>query len=215
MDKNTIIGLVIIFLILIGFSYLNRPSEEQVREMRRQDSIARVEQRRIEQAARQRQEAIEASMAENAGKVQGDSMFMQDSLQETVYTLENDKVKLHISTRGGRIILVDLKEYRTHDSLPLVLWQEGSSQMGMNFYARNREIETDKFLFVPDRAETSLYAKDEAQVLSMRLYAEATKYIEYRYTLTPDSYMADFSIITHHMGDVIAANSSFLTLKWG
>lgn len=215
MDKNTIIGLVIIFLILIGFSYLNRPSEEQVREMRRQDSIARVEQRRIEQAARQRQEAIEASMAENAGKVQGDSMFMQDSLQETVYTLENDKVKLHISTRGGRIILVDLKEYRTHDSLPLVLWQEGSSQMGMNFYARNREIETDKFLFVPDRAETSLYAKDEAQVLSMRLYAEATKYIEYRYTLAPDSYMADFSIITHHMGDVIAANSSFLTLKWG
>ena len=43
MDKNTIAGLVIIFLILIGFSYLTRPSKEQVAEMqRKQDSIARV-----------------------------------------------------------------------------------------------------------------------------------------------------------------------------
>ena len=42
MDKNTIAGLVIIFLILIGFSYLTRPSKEQVAEMqRKQDSIAR------------------------------------------------------------------------------------------------------------------------------------------------------------------------------
>ncbi len=56
MDKNTIAGLVIIFLILIGFSYLTRPSKEQVAEMqRKQDSIARVDRLRAQELAAQQQ----------------------------------------------------------------------------------------------------------------------------------------------------------------
>lgn len=215
MDKNTVIGLVIIFLILIGFSYLNRPSEEQVREMQRQDSIARVEKQKMEIAAVQRQLEMEAAANGNAAGIKRDSVFMQDSLAEQLYTLENDKIKLNISTRGGRITIVDLKEYRTHDSLPLVLWKEKESVLGMNFYAQNKEINTENFLFVPSTTTTTLYAKEQAQTLTMRLYADSTKYIEYQYSLAPDSYMVDFNIITHNMGDVIASNSSFLTLNWG
>ena len=117
MDKNTIIGLVIIFLILIGFSYLTKPSEEQVREMQRQqDSIARVEQRRRELAAEQQQKEQSARLALQPTV---DSLFAQQETTEKIITLENNKVKLHISTQGGRIVYVDLKEYRTHDSLPL------------------------------------------------------------------------------------------------
>lgn len=215
MDKNTVIGLVIIFLILIGFSYLNRPSEEQVREMQRQDSIARVEKQKMEIAAVQRQLEMEAAANGNAAGIKRDSVFMQDSLAEQLYTLENNKIKLNISTRGGRITIVDLKEYRTHDSLPLVLWKEKESVLGMNFYAQNKEINTENFLFVPSATTTTLYAKEQAQTLTMRLYADSTKYIEYQYSLAPDSYMVDFNIITHNMGDVIASNSSFLTLNWG
>ncbi|MCI5706054.1 MAG: membrane protein insertase YidC [Odoribacter sp.] len=215
MDKNTVIGLVIIFLILIGFSYLNRPSEEQVREMQRQDSIARVEKQKMEIAAVQRQLEMEAAANGNAAGIKRDSVFMQDSLAEQLYTLENNKIKLNISTRGGRITIVDLKEYRTHDSLPLVLWKEKESVLGMNFYAQNKEINTENFLFVPSATTPTLYAKEQAQTLTMRLYADSTKYIEYQYSLAPDSYMVDFNIITHNMGDVIASNSSFLTLNWG
>ena len=215
MDKNTVIGLVIIFLILIGFSYLNRPSDEQVREMQRQDSIARVEKQKMEIAAVQRQLEMEAAANGNAAGIKRDSVFMQDSLAEQLYTLENNKIKLNISTRGGRITIVDLKEYRTHDSLPLVLWKEKESVLGMNFYAQNKEINTENFLFVPSTTTTTLYAKEQAQTLTMRLYADSTKYIEYQYSLAPDSYMVDFNIITHNMGDVIASNSSFLTLNWG
>ena len=215
MDKNTVIGLVIIFLILIGFSYLNRPSEEQVREMQRQDSIARVEKQKMEIAAVQRQLEMEAAANGNAAGIKRDSVFMHDSLEELLYTLENNKIKLNISTRGGRITIVDLKEYRTHDSLPLVLWKEKESVLGMNFYAQNKEINTENFLFVPSATTPTLYAKEQAQTLTMRLYADSTKYIEYQYSLAPDSYMVDFNIITHNMGDVIASNSSFLTLNWG
>ena len=216
MDKNTIIGLVIIFLILIGFSYFNRPSEEQVREMQRQDSIAKVEQRKMEEAARLRAQEFEAAKEDSpSSRTSKDSVFIQQNIEDEIYTLENDKIKLHISTKGGRIVYVDLKEYRTHDSLPLVLWKNGETAFGMNFYARNQQINTENFFFTPSSTETTLYAKDKAQILTMRLYADSTKFIDYVYTLDPDSYMVGFSINTRNMGDVIASNSSFLTLFWG
>ena len=214
MDKNTITGLVIIFLILIGFSYFTRPSEEQVRAMQRQqDSIARVERERMELAARQQQEKDNAA----AVAVQKDTIFSQDSLENKTIILENDKVRLHIATQGGRISFVELKEYRTHDSLPLILWRSDESRLGLNFYARNQQINTEKFLFIPSTTGTNLYAKDKEQALSMRLYADParTQYVEFVYKLSPDSYMADFDIVTRNMGNVIASNSSFLTLFWG
>ena len=86
-------------------------------------------------------------------------------------------------TLGGRIVYVDLKEYRTHDSLPLVLWKNGETAFGMNFYARNQEINTEKFFFTPSTTETTLYAQGNEQVLSMRLYADSSRYLEYLYKL--------------------------------
>ncbi|NCE72409.1 membrane protein insertase YidC [Odoribacter sp. Z80] len=215
MDKNTIIGLILIFLILIGFSYFNHPSEEQRLEMLRQDSIAKVE-RKAEIAAARQQASVESSPNGLATpSSQADSVFFQANAENKIITLENDKIKLHISTQGGQIVYVDLKEYRTHDSLPLVLWKKQEATFGLNFYALNQEINTEKFFFTPGTTETTLYAKDQEQTLSMRLYADSTKYIEYLYKLAPDSYMTDFSILTHEMGEVIASNSSFLTLNWG
>ena len=218
MDKNTIAGLVIIFLILIGFSYFTRPSKEQVAEMqRKQDSIARVDRLRAQELAAQQQaqKTPANTTAANPLATKSDSIFVQNDTENKIITLENDKIKLHISTLGGRIVYVDLKEYRTHDSLPLVLWKNGETAFGMNFYARNQEINTEKFFFTPSTTETTLYAQGNEQVLSMRLYADSSRYLEYLYKLAPDSYMTDFSIITHNMGDVIASNSSFLTLFWG
>ena len=155
-----------------------------MQERHRQDSIARVEQRKMLEAERQRQEEAAATVAAHSGQTGG--AFLQDSLAEQVYTLENDKIRLDISTRGGRIVLVDLKEYRTHDSLPLVLWREGATTMGLSFYARNQEINTEKLLFVPGATEQTQYARNGEQVLSMRLYAEEDKYIEYLYKLSPE-----------------------------
>ena len=216
MDKNTIIGLVIIFLILIGFSYFTRPSEEQLKEIQRQDSIARVEAQRMQLAAEQERRDFELAQQNDTTPVsRKDSLFMQDSLREQLITLENDKIKLQINTKGGRIVFVDLKEYRTHDSLPLVLWKGDETTFGLNFYAKNKEINTENVLFAPGTTKTELYAKDSEQVLSMKLYAAPGSYVEFLYKLAPESYMVDFSINTYNMGNIIASNSSFLTLFWG
>lgn len=215
MDKNTIIGLVVIFLILIGFSYFSRPSEEQLREIQRQDSIARVEARKIAEAAQQEKNDFALQQSDSSLVKNTDTIFAQDSLKDRIITLENELIELRVSAKGGRIVYVDLKNYRTHDSLPLVLWQEDKTTFGLDFYAKNKQINTQELLFVPGTLDTVLYAKDKEQVLSMKLYAGVDSYIEYQYTLKPDSYEVGFNITTHNMGNIIASNSSFLNLFWG
>lgn len=214
MDKNTIIGLVVIFLILIGFSYFSRPSEEQLRETQRQDSITKVEARKMAATAEQEKNDFAAQKNDTSVK-DTNTVFTQDSLKNEIITLENDLIKIKISTKGGRIVYVDLKNYRTHDSLPLVLWQEGKTTFSLDFYAKNKQINTQELLFVPGSTDSVLYAKDKEQVVSMKLFSGANSYIEYLYKLKPDSYEVDFDINTHNMGDIIASNSSFLTLTWG
>ena len=148
MDKNTITGLVVIALMIIGYSYFMSPSKEEIREIHRRDSIARVEAQRAAALEKERQ-ADFASQQQEATTQATASIFKQDSLAVVEeYTLENDKIKLHINTKGGRIDYVDLKGYRTHDSLPLVLWKENKSAMGMNFYAKNRQINTEDLIFM-------------------------------------------------------------------
>ena len=216
MDKNTIFGLVLIFLILIGFSYLTRPSEAELqRAQEHRDSIARVEAARAAQVAEQEKKDFELAQQNDSLPQNQNTVFVQDSLTEKIITLENAKIRLQISTLGGRIVNVDLKDYCTHDSLPLILWNENKSTFGLNFYARNKQVNTEKYLFQPNTTESVLYAENGEQTLSLKLYSEDNKYVEFLYKLAPDSYMADFSILTHNMNDVIASNSSFLTLFWG
>ena len=216
MDRNTIVGLVLIFVILIGFSYLTRPNEEQLKRIQEQrDSIARVEAERMALAAQQEKKDFELSQETDSLKPLSPTVFVQDSLKEEIITLENNKIRLQLSTQGGRIVNVDLKEYFTHDSLPLILWKADKSTFGLNFYAQNKQINTEEFLFVPNTTETVLNATESEKTLSLKIFTGENKYIEFIYKLAPDSYMADFSIRTHNMNDVIASNSSFLTLFWG
>ena len=86
MDKNTIIGLVIIALILVGYSYFMQPSKEELRAMQVRDSIARVERARQEAEAAKRQADYEAAQRENEEMAAASAVFKQDSLPERTFT---------------------------------------------------------------------------------------------------------------------------------
>ena len=216
MDRNTITGLVVIALILIGYSYFMSPSKEELKAMHVRDSIARVEAQRAAALEKERQADFAAQQQNTETQQAGtEAIFKQDSLPVEQYTLENNKIKLHINTNGGCIDYVDLKGYRTHDSLPLILWKDHKSSMGLNFYARNKQINTADLIFVPNTNQKELNAEGAEQVLTMRAYVDENKYLEFEYKLAPDSYMVDFNINTYNLNDVIASNTNFLTLYWG
>lgn len=164
MDRNTIVGIVLIFGIFIGFTYLNKPSEKQIQAAKRaSDSLEQVRaQEQKEELAEAAQ--LEASKSASALALSGDSLniSVQQELsdkygafaaasvgKEKFYVVENNLVKLTFSNKGGRIYSVELKKYKTFDGRPVVLFEGKNSEFGINFFAQNRSIATESFYFVP------------------------------------------------------------------
>jgi len=130
-------------------------------------------------------------------------------------TLENNKVELKISLKGGRVYSARLKEYRTYDSLPLILFSGDSTVFGFNFFtADNKAIKTNFLYFKSVSDKRSYVVTSEPQSVSLRLLASGDKYIEYKYTLAPDKYMVDFDINFKSMESIIGLNQNSLTLDW-
>lgn len=216
MDKNTVIGLVLIFAIIVGFSWLNRPNEEQIEAQKRyRDSIQKVELAKAQQAAlleelqQQKANADTLVNAEVAKQFFGN--FSESAVgEEQFVTVENDLLKLVFTTKGGRIYSAELKEYKTHDSLPLVLFDKDESILDFTFLSsNNRVLHTKDFYFEPTLIKT-----ENAQKLQMRLLVSADKYLEFDYLLSDNEYKVDFLINAHNMSDELDANSNSLEMLW-
>ncbi|WP_321299096.1 membrane protein insertase YidC [Marinifilum fragile] len=216
MDKNSIWGLIIIGVILAGYTFLVMPSKEEQQAIKKSDSIARVERLHKEQLEAERVEALKKQYAEkkqDTAALQSEYGAFAGAVQqkEEIITLENKLVKISINTLGGRIANVELKEYKTHDAKKLILWGEKNSKFGLTFYAANKPMNTQDLYFTPVNSVKTVDASTAQQVVSMRLHAGEGKYIEYKYSLDPDSYMIGFDINTVGMQDVIQKE---LTFNW-
>jgi YidC/Oxa1 family membrane protein insertase len=130
-------------------------------------------------------------------------------------TLENNKIELKISPKGGRVFSARLKDYRTYDSLPLILFSGDSTIFGFNFYTTdNKAVQTNELYFTPVSEGRSFAVTTQPQSVRLRLMAGEDKYIEYKYTLAPDKYMVDFDVTFKSMESIIASNQNSLTLDW-
>ncbi len=212
MDKKTIIGFVLIGLILIGYSWYIRPSaEQQAAAKHRRDSIAAV--REAERAAamleaQMAQEAAEKAAAEVRSNtaIYGDFAAAAEG-EEQFTTLENDRLQLTISNKGGRISEARLKNYVTTDSMPLYLFQGDESRLGFTLLtSNNRVIDTQDLFFKPIALNDT--------TLAMRLAVNDTSYIDFRYTLPRDEYMLHFDIEAHNMQAYLSPQMTSLNMLW-
>lgn len=130
-------------------------------------------------------------------------------------TLENNRIELKIATRGGKVYSARVKDYTTHDSLPLILFSGDSTVFGFNFYtADNKAIQTNDLFFTPVGDDSHVTVTDGPRSVALRLLAGDDKYIEYKYTLEPDRYMVDFDVAFKSLDGIVAPNLSSLTLDW-
>ena len=103
MNKDTIIGFVLIALVLIGFSWYNQPSAEEIEAARKQDSIAAaikdnaVKQQKVDEAERKAQ--AEAAITDDSTAIF--YAALKGTNQPVI--LKNDKIELTFSTKGGTI----------------------------------------------------------------------------------------------------------------
>ncbi|HIE16555.1 MAG TPA: membrane protein insertase YidC [Bacteroidales bacterium] len=233
MDRNTIIGILLIGIILVLYSIYTQPTEEEIAAMKRQrDSIAQIEQAQNAEIAKQaaitqattkqdiiidnsdslstkndsiKQIQIKQQYGEFASATEGELKF---------YTIENSLLKLVFTNKGGKMFSAEIKNYLTYDKQPLILFSGDSTIFGLNFFDKNRSINTDNLFFTTSGNSEKKYAKDQAVSISFRLNSSNNRYIEYIYTLAPNSYKVDFTIKFSGMDDVLSQNMNMLALDW-
>ncbi|MEK6616492.1 MAG: YidC/Oxa1 family insertase periplasmic-domain containing protein, partial [Bacteroidota bacterium] len=234
MDKNSITGIVLICAIMFAWMWYSAPSKEEIAKKRIQDSLALVAQQQARKDTVSRQLSVDSSITNakqlttnNGQLTNSDSakavtlvnkydVFASAASDSNVFfSLENKKIKATISKKGGRICSVQLKEYLTHDSLPLILFDSDSSSFGLLFDTENnRTINTSELYFQPIAGKN-----DSTQTLSMRLYANAditgksNQYIEYEYSLGKD-YMLGCKLNFVGLEKIVANNLSEFSLNW-
>lgn len=129
--------------------------------------------------------------------------------QEGNSVLENEFVKLTIDNKGGQIIEALLKNYKTHDSLPLYLIKENNASFNINFGTTdNRILNTRELFFVPTISKSG-----QNQVLTLKSKVSETQFLEYRYEMKPNDYMVDFSIRSIGLSGVFNTSNP-INLTW-
>lgn len=248
MNKSSLIGFLLIAAILFGWMYSMQPSKEELAEQRRiQDSImmARQEaaiQDSIRLAEEQQQTAEEQALAslpeiemDSATAAAHEYQLIRDKFgafasastgEEQLWTLENQLQRITLSSKGGYIKQVELKDYRTYDSLPLINFDPETAVFDLSFFANNRIINTSQLYFQPfvngePYQGGDLFTNGDSIVFTLRAYADdinglrdENKYLEYVYTLRDDNYMLDFDLRTVGLNDVIANNINYMNLDW-
>ena len=217
MNKNTIIGFVLIGAILLGFSWYNsKIYKEQQRLKFVQDSTAAVlaaEQARVADSIRRANgDTIEVKVMVDSLKSAVAAPIYQDSLLEAaskdagqLVKLANDKMELTLTTKGAQPYEVLLKEFFKYDSTGLYLVNGGGSNFAMNIYA-GQQLYTSDFNFA------LVESTDSSAV--MRLNFNQGAYIEHSYTLPSGSYMVDLKVKMVGMNALIKRNVSSIGVDW-
>ncbi len=208
MNKNSIIGFVLIGVIMFGFTWYQSKQYQKQAEIQAQlDSIALADQ----MAAMAIDSVKMANGVETGVKVMNmpsykDSLLTEARLaEEGIYKLTNDKVELEFTTRGAQLYSVKLNDYKAYDSTDLYLIKPSGSQMGVTVYA-GENVNTKDFVFqVAEHTDSSIV---------MQLPFAGGGYIQQKYTLTEGSYMMQNELSFVGMENIIPRNVSNIDIDW-
>ena len=229
MDKNTITGFILMALVLIGFSWYSRPSEEQIKAQRERDSIAAVQLAEAEKAKAAAAAVPEASASGKPTPIDSTSaLFAASQGTEQRLTLENDLVRVTINTHGGIIEDVELKNYQDQQKQNIHLINPEDSRMILSLAAKQENIVTSDLYFqavapsattpapsatTPAPSATVPEASASGQSLTLRLPL-ASGSLDIDYTLRPDAYMVDMVIRANGIANLFAPSMRTLDISW-
>ena len=202
MDKNTVIGLVIIGVILSVFTIFNQPTEEELKQQQAKQEL--TEKRKLENKK-------EATHDDNKAEVK-DTLRTESEVSDTtsvtpvekvqapkplngeIIRMENEKLIIDFDTKGGQISSVRLKEFETYHDFakkddkinPLVLFRQGDATNHLIIPMDGKELNTSKEIF-------SVKSKTEDKIV-FELKKEGNQVVEFVYHFNKDAYDIDYSI---------------------
>ncbi|HUS03616.1 MAG TPA: membrane protein insertase YidC [Chitinophagaceae bacterium] len=202
MDRNTIIGFVLLALLFFGYFYYTRQGQLALETQKQhiQDSINRLKPKTDTLLAK-----TDSSKIYSVTKVS--SPFQQDSVPavEQLSILENDVIKITFTNKGGQPKLVELKKFKTFDGKPLIL--ENGSFNKLSYVINtgvNQTSQTSDLFFKKEQPNGK-------NALTYTLQNSQGQVIEHQYILSTNDYMLDFNILLNGADKLITQNKVNLT----
>lgn len=217
--------MLLIMGILFAWQFFNQPSPEELAQLQaKQDSVNFVmEQNAIQSIVDVVETPIEIadstslSIADSINNValtsKYGSLASSAEGEETFITVETPIITATFSNVGGRMTAIELNDYVTYDSLPLMLFTIDSTLLDLAFNFENRSLKATDFFF--ESEVIAPISSGDSTVVIYRAYAGSkSRYIEQRYTFYPDEYMSNYAINFVGMPDVVAENGNSVMLNW-
>lgn len=214
MNKNNIIGFLLIAVVLIGFSWYNQPSAEEQRAAFVQDSIAKAKHAEMEKASK----AAAAKRQTNAkAKVEADSTALFYSAlkgQSKKIVLKNEKVELTLNTKGATVEKAVIKGYVGHnlqvkdgsaDAKDVTLFDGNDQSLKFMLEAKEANIITSDLYFTPSNVTD--------KSVTMTAVAGEGKTLTLTYTLG-DDYMLHMSLQANGMAGLFSPNYNKMDVDW-
>ncbi|MFB9897412.1 membrane protein insertase YidC [[Hallella] seregens] len=207
MDKNSIIGFVLIGVVLIGFSWYSQPSQEEQRAQFVKDSTAQANRAKAEKAAKA---AAFKKKQETQQKIQEDTtalFYTALTGQAREITLHNDKVELTFSTKGAQVKKAVVKNYRDNitGGKGVVLFQGNDQSLSYTLAGKDFNISTADLYFQPSAVSDT--------TITFTAQAATGKTISLVYRLGHD-YMLHLALQADGMEGLFAPNTNTMAINW-
>ena len=206
MNKNNIIGFVLIAAVLIGYSFWSRPSAEQQAEMARQDSIAAVAQQKAEAA---QQMAEEKKTAEaKAALIADTTALFHKAMQGTdsAVVLKNDKVELTFNTKGATVEKAVIKNFADREGNPNVtLFNKEEQSLRFMLAAKESNISTSDLYFTATETSDS--------TVTFTAEAGEGKSLQIKYVLG-HNYLLHMQLQANGMQGLFSPNTNTMDIAW-
>lgn len=209
MDKNTIIGFVLIGAVLIGFSWWQQPSAEEIARQRQQDSIAAVNKEKADQVqALQKSEQQKKQQQAIAEAMQDSTAAFHSALtgkaQEVV--LKNQKVELTLNTKGGTVEKAVIKNFKDRNGeKDITLFDKQDQQLKFMLSGKDNNIVTSDLYFIPS-------AITDTTVI-MTAQADNGKALVMEYLLGKD-YLLHMNLYAKGMAGMFAPTTKSMDIEW-
>jgi len=201
MDKNTFTGLFLIMIVLAGSFYFISPNETEIKKEKERitaDSLKKAGASTAPAPAA----AVTALPAIDSTALKGPFGGNISGTEQTS-VLENERLKLTFTNKGGKILSVEVKGQETYEGKPVVLFNGNQNKFGLILSAAGKRISTNDLYFTASKTANSI---------QMRADYGANQFVEYVYDLQPNSNNVGFNINLNGLNQVIQNNS--VMLNW-
>lgn len=203
MDKNTIIGLFLIAAVLIGFTWYNSDQQQKLQHPQAEQTSLPA----AKQYSQQSHDSVKKAATDST-----DIFFAATKGEAKDITLQNAKIRVKVSTKGGSVESVELKEYKSYQDFeaqkdkPLLLYSSKDANLNFLLDTKENTMDFSNYYFEPVNVTDS--------TVTMRLTAQDGATIDIDYKLLKDNYLLNFDVKSQGMQKHLPSSLNSIQLAW-